>query len=253
MELDAQGNKTLTNVYTGEAVLAEQRVFTPTIPNEVLWKPQDTVTGSYQKTRENGEKAYYVTPPSNAEIEPLGGIVPEQDPYYDDFDIMPPNARYGGDVFQPETGCAWDGTPIRCDMISSILRYSGQTTINVNTRAPGGYSLYHSLRSNLTTRRQPRYLTINNEDARIGRELSNDRSFWSSMEYVGRGNYRMLIGYSYEMALSSFAETLISRQDYFENRKLTEAETERLKKGVNQIVDDRKCSEFLEKAYTNSI
>lgn len=90
-ELDAQGAKQLTNVYTGDAVLAEQRNFPATAEppptsawSEVFWKHEDIITGSYQKIARSGQGIGISNPPSSTEFEPLGGIVPQNDPNFSD-------------------------------------------------------------------------------------------------------------------------------------------------------------------------
>jgi hypothetical protein len=68
-ELDAQGGKKVTHVYTGEAVLAEQRNVSamgnaPAF-SEVFWKHQDIITGSYRRTNRSGQEALTIDPPPN--------------------------------------------------------------------------------------------------------------------------------------------------------------------------------------------
>lgn len=70
------------------------------------------MTGSYSRKRADGSSPTGSEPLPNAELEPIGGRIPDEDPY--DPTIPPPaglrDFRYnGGDVFRPEYGCIVDG------------------------------------------------------------------------------------------------------------------------------------------------
>ena len=100
-ELDNSGNKFLTKVYVGAAVLAEQRSY----QNEVVWQHADPVTGSIQQTVKSGALG------ARRELEPLGGVVPLTDPsqrttFVDETD----GYQYGGNVSDAAWGCTMPDT-----------------------------------------------------------------------------------------------------------------------------------------------
>ncbi len=115
-EIRDDGTKKQTNVYAGDAVIAEQMSFPadaqhPTEWGFVKWKYEDPVTGSYRKKSDGGVSGPGDDSPWSAELEPLGGSIPDADPY--DPDLPAPielgKFQYGGDVFRPEDGCVVDG------------------------------------------------------------------------------------------------------------------------------------------------
>jgi YD repeat-containing protein len=145
-ELKSDGTKKLTNVFAGSGILAEQRDGT------VQWRHEDIVTGSYKKMLADGSEAFAENPPSTAEFEPLGGIVPQEDPNPEqpDYSPFPESYRWGGNLERPESGCALDGVPILCSMLADVLRAYRVSRIEVNTRAEGGFGLAQRLRGAFT-------------------------------------------------------------------------------------------------------
>ena len=172
-ELNADGAKTLTNVYAGKGVLAEQRV-SPATPGpppvaesrEVFWKHEDIVTGSYSKMIRNGTVQGANDPPSSSEFEPLGGIIPNFDPAPIEPDPSPAPGSYqwGGNVERPEFGCAIDGLPLPCNLLSTLVRGFNIREIHVNTRVEGGLDLYHGLRNGGFLRRTDVYTNDEGND-----------------------------------------------------------------------------------------
>ncbi|NOT49244.1 MAG: hypothetical protein HOP17_16055 [Acidobacteria bacterium] len=188
-ELDASGTKKVTNVYTGSGVIAQQMNLPtdaehPQPWSEVVFRHDDLVTGSYTSVARNGVGINISDRPSNGEIEPFGGTVPNSDPNITDELYVPRSLRtfrFAGDLNQPEYGCGWQGTPINCSLIPFIL--SGAKTdpkgpnspfIEANIRAEGGLrrlnpierSLFPSaddsgdhLKSSLLTRRTGLHFT----------------------------------------------------------------------------------------------
>lgn len=118
-ELDENGGKKRTKIYVGSGIVAEQLVHQSddthsTEWEEVLYKHEDIVTGSYQKTTAAGTLAGGNDPPASIEFEPLGGAVPQADPNIEDYGLQPnplSSFKYFGDVGRSEFGCLVDGHP----------------------------------------------------------------------------------------------------------------------------------------------
>lgn len=152
-EVNGDGDKVVTYVYGGSRAIAEQRSFPPDAQHqssweEVFWRHDDPVTGSFTKLNHSGIMMSDGATRTNAELEPLGGDIPEYDPNpLDPLDSPLENSyRWGSDIYHPETGCSWDGAPIYCNLLSVIVNASGpHTTIEVNTRVEGGWDRYYSL------------------------------------------------------------------------------------------------------------
>lgn len=207
-ELDASGGKKLTKVYTGDAVLAEQRVTSGV--GAVYWRHEDLVTGSYRKIDANGNEGGSTSDsPANVEYEPLGGSIPQVDPT---GDLALPSTlrqfKYAGDVNRSEYGCEWNGAPMRCDMISFALRSSTSTEIFVNTRTAAGGILYSTLQSMVSLWRYDVRQVVDQEDRRITPAMYKDKGLWDRP--LGNGKYGFLLGSFYVAYLSEFAEMVIS-------------------------------------------
>ncbi|MCC6328620.1 MAG: hypothetical protein IT174_08895 [Acidobacteria bacterium] len=139
-ELREDGTKKQTNVYTGEAVIAEQMSFPADGQHQaewgyVVWKHEDPVTGSYSRKHADGSSPTGSEPLPNAELEPLGGRIPDEDPY--DPTIPPPaglrDFRYnGGDVFRPEYGCIVDGFVQQGPGLCTKMLDNGSGRLNSN-------------------------------------------------------------------------------------------------------------------------
>jgi len=108
-----------TNIFVGSGIVAEQLVHQSddthsTEWEEVLYKHEDIVTGSYQKTTAAGTLAGGMDPPASIEFEPLGGAVPQSDPNMEDDGLQPnplSSFKYFGDVGRSAFGCLVDGHP----------------------------------------------------------------------------------------------------------------------------------------------
>jgi YD repeat-containing protein len=157
-ELYGDGGKKLTKIYGGAGVLAEQRVFPadanhPQSSSDVFWRHEDLATGSHSSINRNGTVLSGDVSLS-AEVEPLGGAIPQQDPVTTDELGVPSSLRqfrFAGDVERPEFGCSWDGTPLSCNLLTNILHVSGpHAHLKVNDRVEGGWGLYQSLRGAYT-------------------------------------------------------------------------------------------------------
>jgi len=128
-ELTAAGTKKRTSVYVGSGVLAEQLVRAAddthsTEWEEVLFKHEDIVTGSYNKTNGDGTLSTSGEPPARAELEPLGGRIPDNDPEVTDeaqnFDLS--TFRHFGNLESAEFGCELDGMPFPCSLVDELRR-----------------------------------------------------------------------------------------------------------------------------------
>lgn len=128
-ELTAAGTKKRTSVYVGSGVLAEQLVRAAddthsTEWEEILFKHEDIVTGSYNKTNGDGTLSTSGEPPARAELEPLGGRIPDNDPEVTDeaqnFDLS--TFRHFGNVESAEFGCELDGMPFPCSLVDELRR-----------------------------------------------------------------------------------------------------------------------------------
>lgn len=110
-ELNENGGKVLTNIYIGSEALAEQRTNALT-SDYVVWHHKDPVTGSFDSSVKSGVLFGDDEPEFKAEFEPLGAVLPQEDPAFDpDIDPMPVQYRKrgGGNPFEPEIGCMVDG------------------------------------------------------------------------------------------------------------------------------------------------
>ena len=126
-ELNQAGEKFITNVYLGNAVLAEQRSYraTPTDPltESVVWTHVDPVTGSIQQTTRSGElSSSTLKGKPRREFEPLGAIVPHYN-LSGAGSPEEPSYLFGGNVRQPEWGCRQPGTdyPMACNVLASLM------------------------------------------------------------------------------------------------------------------------------------
>lgn len=242
-ELDAQGAKKLTNIYTGDAVLAEQRNFPASggqsAWSEVFWKHQDIITGSYQKIIRNGQALGTYNPPSSTEFEPLGAIVPQSDPTFNDEELggslTPADYRFGGNIERPEFGCELDRLPIPCGMLRDALRYYNISEIQVNTRIEGGWDNYYSARGSVRRYDIYRRGDIGDDDSADDGEVIKINS---SLTYIGS---------TFEFLISPFWESQTQQ-----NRKLTKEEIDGIRNKLTTALDDKtpsgkRCSDFLKK------
>ena len=241
-ELGADGEKKITNVYTGNSILAEQKNFPATSGppptsawSEVYWHHEDVVTGSYSETKRNGQRG------SDTEIEPLGADVPTYDPY-PNIEEQPIDTRPIGDVFRPEGGCAWGGITINCEHISFIVSGSQAWQIQVNTRSEQSWGTYYSLRNQVSVRR---YTLIRDGDWRIDKSSG-----------IADGAVATRLGYVYVFLTSPFFDTAISQTSRIQvQTKVGEKvplSGDRLKKYNekrdiirNKLKNSKKCRDFL--------
>lgn len=262
-ELDNQGAKKVTNIYTGDGILAEQRNFPADAGHssawgEVFWKHQDIVTGSYKKITRNGEELNMSDPPSSAEFEPLGGIVPQHDPSISDElggSLTPANYKFGGDVNNPESGCTWDGTPISCNLISSIIGGSKHWQIQVNTRMEGGWSAYYGLQSQVSVRH---YGVIRDGDWRINKtgiaETPESRNVNSDDGDINIRTENTYIADVYVFLVSPFFEAAVN---HLQTRQTKKYEPLPNKENMRKLLTNRQdlnggeCRKFLEGVLKN--
>lgn len=205
-ELRENGAKKQTNVYTGEAVIAEQMSFPADAQHStewgfVNWKHEDPVTGSYNRKRADGTAPTGSEPLPNAELEPLGGRIPDEDPY--DPTIPPPaglrDFRYnGGDVFRPEYGCIVDGFVQDGPGLCTRMFENGSGRLNSN------YDLLPAVASGLNIYAVPR--AIGNNDAPTPPGVRPD----SSAESITSASYATTL-YEYDYifggAVPAFRDT----------------------------------------------
>jgi len=108
----------------------------------VLWKHEDALTGSYSKIAGNGQSVTMYNPTASTEFEPLGGIVSQTDPYFNDEELggslTPLDYRFGGNVERPEFGCEMDRMPIPCGMLRDALRYYNVSGVGARTQGMEG-------------------------------------------------------------------------------------------------------------------
>ena len=116
--LNDTGGKISTKVYGGSGEIAEQR----TAYSAVVWRHADAVTGSFNTTTQAGYLYQENEAEFNAEFEPLGAILPTEDPV-DDPDIapLPPNIKFGGNPYQPEKQCTFVFAPMDCSQVRQII------------------------------------------------------------------------------------------------------------------------------------
>jgi YD repeat-containing protein len=203
-ELDGQGAKIVTHVYTGESALAEQRGST-----EVYWKHEDIITGSYQKIKRDGASPGTIDPPASVELEPLGGIVPQNDPNISDEMggiLNPADYRFGGDVHRPEFGCQLDYSPISCNLLRDALRFYRVREIQVNVRAEGGWDLYYRIQNQISINRYPVYQLYDNESVE-GNNLANAGERWK----IFGDKLGIHVGYFYLIVGSPFLDMVIAQ------------------------------------------
>lgn len=253
-ELGDDGEKKITNVYTGNAILAEQKNFPATSGppptsawSEVYWHHVDVVTGSYSETNRAGQRG------SDTEIEPLGADVPTYDPY-PNIEEQPIDTRPRGDVFRPEGGCAWGGMTINCDHISFITGSNDAWQIQVNVRAEGGANAYYALRNQISIWRINLYQPIDIENRNLTREFFLPKGGFDDLEKLHVGNriiYGLLLESVYLTFVNPFLDTVVSQN--LQTRRpapLTKEENDKLDRRLikikEQIAKD-KCREFLEK------
>lgn len=176
-ELDAQGSKKSTNIYTGKSILAAQSITaatqTTSASSEVYWKHEDIITGSSSSINRNGQGGLI-----GAELEPLGGAIPTTDP--SPIIEEPINNQPLGNVFQPESGCAWDYTPINCSLISNILGGYKVRWVEVNIRSELGWAGYYALKNNVSIKENRVYRRGDQ-----GEEVGHSFVSHSSLTYVG--------------------------------------------------------------------
>ena len=131
-------NKVLTNVFTGSEALAEQRTEGS---SHVVWHHKDPVTGSFDSSVKSGVLFGDDEPEFKAEFEPLGAVLPQEDPAFDDIDPMPVRyqKRGGGNPFAPEHGCMLDGMAVTdCPGLMRWVQSMGVTILGgavVNVQA----------------------------------------------------------------------------------------------------------------------
>lgn len=143
-ELNEDGTKKRTSVYVGSGILAEQLVRAAddthsTAWEDVVFKHEDIVTGSYQMTKADGALAYMNEPPSSMELEPLGGDIPTGDPVVEDDGIDPrplSSYQWGGDVGGVEHGCELDGMPFPCTLLRELM-YGDESHYLIGVRYQG--------------------------------------------------------------------------------------------------------------------
>jgi YD repeat-containing protein len=113
--LTSSGQKLLTFVYLGSAIIAEQN-YGGNDNSQVVFKHNDPVLGNVMQTYLSGE----VSPGGAGRIdfEALGGVVPPEE----GEELAIPDRKKGGHISNPESGCQLDGTPIKCSILSSVLR-----------------------------------------------------------------------------------------------------------------------------------
>lgn len=87
---------------------------------------RDVMTGALNTTTKAGLLHEADSPEFNAEFEPLGAIIPTEDPIVDpDIAPLPPNIKFGGNPFGPESECEFMWSPMDCNQVRSIARKSG--------------------------------------------------------------------------------------------------------------------------------
>ena len=235
-ELDGQGAKKVTKVYTGEAVLAEQRVSGSS--SEVHWRHEDIITGSYQKIKADGNNANSSLPPASTEFEPLGAIVAQSDPSLMDDELggslSPANYRYGGDIYRPETGCEIDGSPIPCNLLLTTLR--GFNTVGVQARTQGVEGGRGDLGAISSVWRFNLYQAIDIEDENLTRRAYEAGGIYDSLDRIGNTNfYGRLIGSWLQAFITPFGNLLLSKKESRKNAPLSKKNIKKITEAVDAL------------------
>jgi len=216
-ELNESGGKKRTNIYVGSGIVAEQLVHQAddthsTEWEDVLYKHEDIVTGSYQKTTADGTLAGGMDPPARVEFEPLGGAIPDGDPYIADEGFDPRPLRdfsFAGDVNSPEFGCTWDGMPFSCGLLSVVLHGQGSFRLDVNTRMSGGWEAYNGLSGMVSTWRYDIRQAVNYEDSSLTAAQYKTPGILKDYKFLPPGQTALLVGTVYAQYLSPFAEMVV--------------------------------------------
>jgi YD repeat-containing protein len=117
--LDNTGKKSVTLVYMGSSVIAEQKVLMDGSVNLIAFKHTAPVTGNIEETELSGEISTYAHGKSN--FGALGAVIPPED----EEEVEMPNYQSGGHTKNPEHGCTIDGMPISCNRAKDLLRAWG--------------------------------------------------------------------------------------------------------------------------------
>jgi len=265
-ELDENGGKKRTKIYVGSGIVAEQLVHQAddthsTEWEEVLYKHEDIVTGSYQKTTAAGERAGGMDPPASIEFEPLGGAVPQADPNIEDdgFDLKPlRNFSFAADPERGELGCRWDDAPIPCNLLDVVIHGLSDFRIDVNTRYEGGWDIYNGLSGLVSTWRYDIRQSVNNEDARLTPAQYNTPGVLQDYpNLLPAGQTGLLVGTVYAQYLSPFAEIVVrsSLQKPFQKQEFEALpDRDKLRSLLVQRLDKDggTCRAFLDSVRANS-
>jgi len=142
--------------------------------------------------------------------EPLGGVIPDGDPFIEDEGFDPRPLRdfsFAGDVNAPEFGCTWDGMPFSCSLLGVVLHGQSSFRLDINTRYEGGWEAYNGLSGMVSTWRYRVGLVVDNEDKNIPTDIHNRPDLWGK---TSDGRHYLILGEFYVQYLSSAAETVVA-------------------------------------------
>jgi hypothetical protein len=132
-ELTSQGQKRKTNVYVGSEVAAEQIL---SGQNQwLVWKYRNPVTAT--SAEQTG------TSVTKQEYDPWGLELGASDPYLQseepDYAMLAGGSFYrnGGNPFDGDSGCQWNGMPFPCARLDYVLRTQNVERIEIISRDPG--------------------------------------------------------------------------------------------------------------------
>jgi hypothetical protein len=137
-------------VFMGDTVIHDNTYQGPYVDASIYaigFKVTDPVSGSTQEMNPSGAVPSPSTyPHARNELGALGTSIPATAP----TPYAPNYLGRGGHAGDAGSGCTWNGAPIKCDLLYDAVRGTSYTS-EVNTRAEGGWDLYQSLASQITT------------------------------------------------------------------------------------------------------
>ena len=180
-------------VYMGDTVINDNTfqgpyAGSPDAYTAIGFKVTDPVSGSTQEMNSDGAvPSPSPYPHARNELVGLGTSIPAVAP----TPYAPNYLGRGGHAGDAGSGCAWDGTPMKCELISDAT-IGMHNTYEVNVRAPGGWDLLHSLESQITSVRYDTYLHRHRTLATGVKITGMDDSLETGVEMIEK--QRVLIG-----------------------------------------------------------
>ena len=156
-ELNSAGQKAKTYVYAGGEVIAQQDAYAGG-EQWLTWKQRNSITGTQVEHNTANGQTY------KKEYDPFGRELGDSDPYLNnsepDYATFAGGSFYrnGGNPFSDDSGCQWNGAPIRCESIGFIARTHYVEWFEVNSRnAPPGFAMGIGAQRRLVEHKEPVY------------------------------------------------------------------------------------------------